>query len=540
LLPLAEKDKYLFYKVNTRNMENNFAEFLKDKLKSKGLSCNKLAKLIDEDGAQVRAWVRGARVPSVTHRSIEKLVEVLSEDKIKIEKLLSKSAKVRKAYLRGERGKKNTENYVKPFAILENLSEDLIITDSRPKCDHGCIKGTTAIGETMIAMLVEFGEQKDSHSKEILLTFQSKEGIFQGKEKLQNKWQNAQFKCIKNGFKITHLIRLDSNESKRTYEFVSNSLQFFEGPGEYKPMYFNEQKVLIPSYGLFLLPEEGLILFSSDQENILDSAIYTKDVEQLKILENHYRQLEKQSTDIFEKYQSYEEGDFVQQLTNSDKELSDRVVLSRRLSEITRPLAWYDENHNWAKKIIEYLKKTAPKNKKIDLSAHIQHRRKRAIRIEDHLKKEEYFCRYIYPKSHLEKFIECGYMQQHHFVASEEERIEQINRILFLLNRYKKYEIALVEEDIYDTIKPLFCEVKGNSTFIMEFLDYKNSDLNQFPKSQWLLAKDRVVVRSFQEFSSKIWQNIKETDRDKYRVKEYLEQGVKRLEDKINSRPLDI
>jgi hypothetical protein len=500
------------------------------------LSCNQFAKQINEDGALVRAWVRGARVPSISHKSIEKIIEILSEDKKKIEELLSKSAKTRKTYLREERSKKDTENYVKQLSTLENLSENLEIKDSRPKCDHGYIEGTKDIGETMIAMLVEFEGKKDSLSKEILLTFQSKEGIFQDKKELQNKWQNTQFKCIKNGFNITHLIRLDPSESRRTYEFVSNSFQFFEGPGEYKPMYFEEQKVLIPSYGLFLLPEEGLILFSSEQENILDSAIYTRDVKQLKILRNHYRQLENQSTDIFEKYQSYEEGDFVQQLANSDKELSDRVVLSRRLSEITRPLAWYDENHNWAKKIIKYLQKTAPKNKRIDFSTHIEHRRKRAIRIEDHLKKEEYFCRYIYPKSHIEKFIRYGYIQQSYFVASEEERIEQINRIIFLLNRYKKYEIALVEEDIYDKIKPLFCEVKGSSTFIMEFLDCKNSESNQFLKSQWFLAKDRVVVRSFQEFSSKIWQNLKETDKDKYRIKEYLEQAVKILEDKINSR----
>jgi hypothetical protein len=519
-------------------MESTFGEFLKNKLDSKGLSCNKFADLINEDGAQVRAWVRGARVPSTSHRSINKIVEVLSEDKSKVEKLLSKSAKARKAHAREERGKKKTENYVKSFATLENSSEDLIITDSRPKYNHGCIKGATAIAETMIAMLVEFGEKKNSPAKEILLTFQSKEGIFRGKERLQNKWQNAQFKCIKNGLNITHLIRLDSSERKRTYEFVSNSFQFFEGPGEYKPMYFEEPKVLIPSYGLFLLPEEGLILFSSEQENMLDSAIYTKDVEQLKILWNHYQQLKNQCSDIFRKYSSYEEGDFAQQLTKSDEELSDRIVLSRRLSEITRPLGWYNENHNWAKKTIEYLQETAPKNNRIDFSDHIKNRKRRAIRIEDHLKKEEYFCRYIYPKSHLEKFINNGFIQQYHFVASEEERIEQINRILFLLNNYKKYEIALVEEDIYEKIKPLFCEVKGNSTFIMEFLDCKNSKLNQFPKSQWLLAKDRVIVGSFQEFSSKIWQNIKETDRDKYRIKEYLIQGVKRLEDKINSRPL--
>jgi hypothetical protein len=509
--------------------ENSFGNFLKDKITNKQWSSTELAKKINEDSGAVRAWVRGDRVPCIGHECIKKIADIFFMDfeevkNIQIQALTERKNSPKKYSKKLGEGK----NLIDPLTRSVNPSEHQEIRDSRPDSDYGCIKGTKIIGETMISMLDKLSKEKDLANKEILLTFQSKDSIFNREKDLQNKWQNVQFNCIKNNFNITHLLRLDPNESKRTYEFVSSSLQFFEGTGKYNPMYLNSQKILLPSYGLFLLPEEGLILFTSQQPETMDAAIYTRDSEQLEILRNHYFQLKEQSTSIFKVYESYEQGDFVEELVNSDDEPGDRVILSRRLSEITRPTGWYNENHPWAKSLIKYLTETAPKDKKIDFSDHIDHRKKRAEKIESHLNQGKYICRYIYPRSCIKSFINNGCIQPHYFIPSKEERIEQLERMLDLL-RYDQYEIALVEDTIYETIKPSFCEVQGNNTFIMEFLEGQDGELDKISKCKWLLAKDKVVVRSFQEYLSKIWNSIQETDKEKYRISEILRQGIKSL-----------
>jgi hypothetical protein len=513
-----------------------FGNFLSAKLSERNWSGQELAKAISEDGGTVRAWIRGDRIPRLGHECIEKIATLFNEDIKELELIQVEALKEKKSRAKKASSKITQGEYLAPLRKLENLSSNLKIDKYYPE-EHNCISGTKNIATAMVSMLNSISDQKNVSSEKILLTFQSRDSIFNGEKELQNKWQNLLMNSISNNWTIIHLIRLDPGESKRTYEFVSNSLQLFKGPGKYEPMYFNTQKILMPSYGLFLLPQEGLILFSSKQPHVVDSAIYTKDKKQLEALKNHYDQLKVQSNPIFRIYHSYEQGNFVKKLSESDEEIGNRIIFSRRLSEITRPLFWYDENHNWAKSLIANLKKTAPKGESIDFNSHILHRRNRALKIEEYLSKEQYFFSFIYPKSCIESFIRNGYVNKYYyFKATEEERIEQLERMLDLLD-YKCYNIALVEDDIYENIKPSFCEVQGNSICIMEFLHEDEDELDEPARSQWLLTEEKVTVRSFQEYLSKIWNNIQKTDTEKHIIGNFLRKGISDLKNEIKKRP---
>jgi transcriptional regulator with XRE-family HTH domain len=512
-----------------------FGIFLSHKLTEKNWSGEELAKKISEDGGTVRAWVRGDRVPRLGHQCIIKIAELFDKTLQEIELIQVTSLKGRKIEAKKKYSKIAQKEYLAPLTKIEKSPKDSKINVNLPQGEHGCISGIRNVAEIMITMLQATSNNKNLLNENILLTFQSKDSIFDKEKDLQNRWQNLLLDSIKNSWTITHLIRLDSNESRRTYEFVSNSLQLFEGPGKYEPMYFNTQKILIPSYGLFLLPKEGLILFSSKQANVIDSAIYTKDKKQLEILKDHYNQLRVQSNSIFQIYNSYEQGNFVKKLFDSDEELGNRIIFSRRLSEITRPLHWYDESHRWAKKLIENLKKTAPKEENIDFTGHIEHRKKRALKVEEFLKEGISSFNFIYPKSCIQSFIRNGYVNRYYyFRATEEERIEQLQRMLDLLD-YPCYKIALVEDSIYENIKPSFCEV-GNFIFIMEFLNEDDSELDQPSKSQWLLTEDKIIIRSFQEYLLKIWNNIQEINKEKHLISKTLREGISYLEDEIKKR----
>jgi hypothetical protein len=514
---------------------NIFGEFLKNQLsineRTKGWSAQRLAKELSEDGGTVRAWLRGTRIPSVHHPCIEKLSRILNIDSSEIQKIQLEALKDKK---KQGRPKTPQNNYLDPLAELDCSATKVEIDDHRKIKSHGSLLGTRKLGETMISMVRNLPDVKDlisskgTYENQILLTFQSKNSIFYKEKDLNNEWQKSLLGAIHKGWKITHLIRLDPIESKRTFEFVSNSFRFFEGCGEYKPQCFNEKKILSPSYGLFLLPKDGLILFTSDNSDLADSAIYTNNSEQIEILRKHYLQLKEKTVSIFDEFDSYEQGNFVERIIKSDDEVGDRIIIARRLSEITRPIEWYDIKHRWAKELTKYLERTSPPGERIDFSEHIYHRKMRAKKLEEIDSK--YNCRYIYPRSVIENFIDGGKTHPYYFEATIDERIQQLERMCELLN-YKTYQMALVgnekEGNIYEKIKPSFCEVQGNHLFFMEFW-YKGDEESQ-ERVKWFSTQERVVVRAFQEYLSKIWDNIPDEHKDEYYVRSFLNDAIAKL-----------
>jgi hypothetical protein len=521
-------------------MPQTFGEFLKIHLDRKKWSAEQLAKELSKngekiDGGIVRAWIRGVRIPRLGHKCIEQMTQLFSLDHPnELEKIQIESLKQRKSGKKENfNQKKSRENYIEPLTELDNLPAEIIINDYRPKQEHGSIQEYKKIGETMIAMINDVNKFQNNTSfekaftGEILMTFQSLQSIFYSDKKIKLQWHKSLLKAVNNGWKIIHLIRLEPGESKRTYEFVSNSFNLFEGPGHYEPRCFNQKTILRPSYGLFLLPNEGLTLFSAEVDSLVDSAIYTRDKQQLKILNNHYLRLKDKTTPIFQEYSSYEQKGFVEKILKSEDEPGDRIIFSRRLSEITRPLKWYDTDHPWAQALTAYLTKTGPKG--INYSEHIAHRKARAEKIEKYLGYAKYSCKYIYPKSCFENFVKDGQHKPYYFKADIKQRIEQIERILELL-KFDNYEIALVDGErpsIYDRIKPSFCEVQGSHTFFMEFW-YEGNDPSE-KNSKWFLTEERLVVRSFQEYLSKIWKVIPDREKNKYDVIGFFEDQIEKL-----------
>lgn len=515
-------------------MSETFGEFLKKQLQKKGWSAEKLAKELSEDGGTVRAWVRGDRVPRLGHRGISQIVNLLdiqpSEklENLQIESLKQRESEGRRKRIHKKAIEESIDEYLNPMTGFDDSSGDTKINDYRPKRTHGCIKGARKVAETMIAMVNGLPELPNSSNDQILVTFQSKNSIFFQEKELKNQWQKSLLYALNRGWRIKHLIRLDPAESKRTYEVISNSFKFFEVSERYQPRCFLQKHILNPPYGLFLLNNEGLIVFSSDRSDSVDSAIYTRDKNQLEILTNHYSQLINQTTPIFAEYESYEQGDFVQRIIKSDEEPGDRIIFSRRLSEITRPLEWYSPDSRWAKNLIDYLRENSPKH--IDVSEHISHRRERAIKLEKYLQIDKYNCRYIYPKSCIENFIEAGQTHPYYFQANLDERIEQLERMSGLL-KHSKYEMALLDSEqengILERIKPSFCEVQGHHVFFMEFLYEDRTEPKKTTK--WFLTEERVVVRAFQEYLSKVWNNIADENKNKYYVSEFLQQQIEKL-----------
>ncbi len=508
--------------LDSKKTTNPFSLYLQQTLKQKGWSVKKFADELDEDDGTVRAVVRGARSISTKHPLVQKISELLGISQKDLILLIVESKKFQTSTNK-EKLPKNHQEYIKPLTEVSPIKKDIIIKDYRPKKKKtGIIKGIQELRETFIFMLENLPlatEGKD----QIFITFQGAKSIFEDQPHLQERWNQARSSAMKKGYKITHLIRLDSTFRRRTYELVSGTFQLLKYKDLYEPLCFKNKSILMAPYGLVLaLGQEALFTLSTQESHATDAAIYTKEESQVSILAEHFQSLKEQTEQIFSKYETYEQPDFMKVLHDADDEPGDRIIITRRLSEITRPINWYDPNHNWAKDLLDYLENNSPPG--TDLSQHIENRRQRANALQKHLDAGKYCCRYIYPKSCIEEFVNSGKPEPYYFEANREEKIEQLQRMADLL-KYPTYEMALIDEEGMKEISPTFCEVQGNHIFFGEVW----SERNQERISTWYFTQERVIVRAFQEHLSKFWNKISDDCKNRFYVSEWIKQQIHKL-----------
>ena len=116
-------------------------------------------------------------------------------------------------------------------------------------------------------------------------------------------------------------------------------------------------------------------------------------------------------------------------------------------------------------------------------------------------------------------------MENHFFVPSRAQKIEQLSRMKDLL-KYPKYEMAIIDDEKpenfdFKNLGPTFCEVQEGQIVLIEFR--KDGDCS------WYSAVDRVIVNSFKKSLSKLWNRINDEDNDKYNIMRRLESWIEEL-----------
>lgn len=509
---------------NFRESPTIVSEYLNQKLKEKNWTIGRfekeISRLVEIDGGTIRQIFRGTR--SLPTKYIGYFAQLLNIDQKELK------SKVIETKIEGAE-KRNSDDHraiLKPFVVSNENIHITEINEHRPIDEKtGHVKGVKELSELMISMVERL--VKIQKGGDIFITFQGAKSIFEKQNGLEERWHHAREAAMMNGFRVTHLIRLDGEFKKRTYEIIAASFRYLKYIDSYDPRCFDQKSVLLSPYGLIVIPgQEGILALSTKSHLTTDAAIYTKDLETLNTLAEHFLMLKQQTKPIFNKFETYEQPNFIKFLEQADMEFGDRIVISRRLSEITRPLTWYEKSkeglyHRWAKSLIEYLEKHSPPG--TDLSQHIANRRRRAQDLEKHLKAGKYYFRYVYPKKCIEEYISTGKANPYYFEANNLERKQQIQRMIDLL-KYKTYEVALIDETALEEISPTFCEVQGNHIFFAEVLSQQDG------LSVWYVTEERVIVRAFQEHLSKFWSKISDDSKNKFYVSEWLKQQIRKID----------
>jgi transcriptional regulator with XRE-family HTH domain len=519
--------------------KNEFSLRLKMALAQKEWSAQKLADESKIDGGLMRAFLRGDRLPPKNQHQemIRKIAQALGLPSQSLQDAYDKDRQRRKRGI-------PTRQYLKRFSIAEPIENVPIYGLG----DQRVIQGQEEFAGRLIRTLEKLEAPSDAN-RDILVSFNSENSIFHGKPELEAKWQKATEKKLADGWNIRHIVRLN-DDNERTFEIVSNLLKFLGLKGTYDARVFKQRVTLFPSYGLFLIPgKEGFLAFSASQPNLTDSAIHLK-VEtgferDLEILVQHFNQLMQQTEPIYKKYDKYDDPELRGFLQEADRDPGDRIVILKRLSEITHPENWYQPNHPWAIALSEFLEFKTQE----ELKLHLETRKQRRKDLLTHL--ETKVCRYIYPKSCIRDFIRDGSIHPHYFEASNEHRYEQIKQFHELLkDNSGNYGMALLDDDEEDRylerMKPQFCEVQGHHLVLMEVWDKEINDnrqtkseyseSNQKTQRGWYLVRDANIVKAFQEHFSKIWKSIDEKNRDSVQLGAWLEESIKSFEQSSHAK----
>lgn len=388
---------------------------------------------------------------------------------------------------------------------------DIKITDYRPKNKNtAAITGKDKLGNTLIWLLENLNILENQENKKILLAFQGNKSIFGISSDSENeennsgkRWYSAISSAIEKGYDFTHIIRLGNNEL-RIQEFVIRILSLLDNKqGKYTLKSMKDDQTLVPPYGFMLVPtnpKEVIITLSTQDSNLVDAGIWTKDKSLVELFEEHSKLMEDNSREIFQFFNGYTE--LSNKILKAEQFGGPRYIFLKRLSEITRPKSFYTLESRWAKDLFERLK-IYDENKQKD---HLEARKQRRLELDRHLTK--YPCYYIYQKSIF--FDEPSHYETltKDELADKIEEFDTISDLLFNSN----FNIAfLEEEDIskenLNKIKPIFCEVLSSELLFMEF-----------PMERWYLTEESIIVDAFRVYFSNLWKSIDNKKKDKLQI----------------------
>jgi hypothetical protein len=359
----------------------------------------------------------------------------------------------------------------------------------------------------------------------ILLSFQGATDPFDKAPKLRNKWWRALKTASERGWKIRHVIRLNEN-ARRILTLVGDIIENISAGSDYTPYYFRQYGSLKPPYDILVVPGQGSMqLFATKQPDFVDTAFYTADPLLTQALSEYFGQLARPSciSPLMKMY-PYSAGSlaFEEVITRVELQPADRFLVQAHLSALTLPIEWLDAESKWAQahKAVNF-----DQAKIVRLVDLYKQRVKEFYKQVDH-----YLFRDICSKRAVENLRDYGeYARIGVFTEDLPDCIEHLNNVIKLLE-YPNYELALVDESQEHFIPLAFWLVKANTVLLDAVTERKDNASGQVE------ITEKETVKGFYDYFMYLWTNIKEENRNKTEIIDWLQKQVAYLERKKSQR----
>lgn len=498
----------------------------------------RLARVIQADETQVRRWLRGKRLPP--RDAIPKISEALalSEEetrRLELSFALARQSLTPSSIQEGAAAASDLAALARPIqsqahtSSIDRLSPSV---NSRLPRAGAVISDLEELAQVIIRLLARACQLETPGT--IYITFSGSKSLMDVAHR-QARFQAVVRECLRNGWTLNQVIRLDENDITRTVSHVVVMLSYLgisrSRDDAYQPSFLKNGASLVVPYDVVVVPGVGaLICFAIQQPDHLDAGIFLTDPDQLELLAQHVNQLSHspQAGKFLRSFRLYEqagESDFSRALADLERSSGGRFVMKLDgLSAITRPASYYHADSSFMR--------WRP----------VEERTRRAQAMYDRWQSfERLVSRYPYrdvcARSSIRRFARDGTfarddtdltgVEPERRTASVPQRREHLTHTIRLLDAFPNFRIALVDEDEEKRLQHTAqWEAVGESGVALEVTTYDAQGRQTLTELQ---ITEPGVVRAFQAYGDQIWESIAPANRDRDRVIAFLREELEKL-----------
>jgi hypothetical protein len=369
-------------------------------------------------------------------------------------------------------------------------------------------RGAQEVIEVAIELITSAGTIKQPG--EVLLTFQVAPEAFDNAPALRQELWSAIRTASEQGWKVTHLLRISEDPTK-VLTLVGDIIDYMSAESNYIPYYFRQYGTLSAPYDILVVAGKGaMMLLATEQPDYVDTAVYSTDPLFTQALIGHFQQLfAPDKISPLMKMYTREMFTSYEVITNFELEPGGRFLIQPYLSALTRPKSLFSKDGKWEQ---------ALKARGLDSAKMIEFFRQRVKTFEDQLK--EYQFRDICSRRALLDLRDNGaYERQGLFKEEPNERIDHLQAVIHLLEQ-PNYELAMLDES-EEHFLPLATFVAKPHAVLLD----TSSVVKGNPYAQIEIREPRVV-QGFSAYFTYIWNQIKEENRDKDKIRKWLQDQI--------------
>lgn len=502
-----------------------------------------LARGITVDKSAVYRWLRNIRTPSLNTDHVDHIATFLKLGLQDIERLKQAQVRSLSQTQRGSASRKrlssdsNTAvNWFIEETYSRNGSSPLQRRSERPgilprPLRPATLRGANSVLQAATELIAGAQPERSVDEPTILLSMQGEE-LFEGTPSssgLEHGWREALQGALRRGWKIEHLLRLDKNIGRSLH--IAQSML---GPieiGGYHPRYFDRYGLLRTPYEMVIVPgHAAMLLLAIHNATRADGAIILTEPVQIDMMRAHYSQLRENTNPLLQRFlPQAQEMEFTLAMVNAESQPGGRMSAMDGLSGLTHPPLWISEDA-----IIGHNARRSGMVSEADIPHYLSVLQRRLTAFEAHVMRYDYLD--ICPLRAIRQLTNTGQLHPHLPLAIEfvplRLRLEHIRRVIYLLQRYEHYRLALLDEheELALNPRPAYI-IAGNGDVFITTSSYATPET---PINMQVHITEATIVAAFREHFLQMWERIAPPHRQKADVIMLLEQQAAILEQRIH------
>jgi len=522
--------------IDTAVEGSSFGSYLNTLLTERALTPRDLAGRLGLDLSLVYKWLRGERTPRFNSGHADHIADALDltpDDRRTLYESQVRSLRERPAQ---RPPTPSRSRFIGASAPVESLfAERRIIPLSgyappphtvkgSGMIPEGAVRGPKAALEAAVDILATAPPQQ-AMDRTILLTWQGAGALDPFDPPFGRDWVYALRGALARGWQARQIWRLNRDIS-RSVTLVKTMLDLL-GAGGYESLYIPRHETLQTPYDMLIVPDHAAALFFATADgSSVDSALVTRDPDQIALFTAHFAALEKQAQKLIEVYRPSDATLFDEVLTQSETRVPGRLFVKYSLSVITEPAEWSSESSFWAQRMRSLGRSGEA------LRMMIEHRRERQIALLGNADSADY--RDISTMQSVKDIALHGWYLRNATARPAEgapvaERRAHLENAIDVLKRYPRYQLALLDEREAHELKvtrETFWEILGEQRVL---INARSLDLENQPVDLNITLDEPGIVAAFVEHFESHWRHIAPEHRDKNWVIKWLESQLRSI-----------